>query len=219
MIITMPAAVPELVDQTNRGYLPWSKMTESGQYSIEDVIQNYYLHLIRVAKDVIHPAIQSKLAPSDLVQESILAAFAKPEKIYGKSSQQLRAFLISVLLNKYKQHRRDINRHGEVHLYQLNQPSGSNSGSNHDDYEDRRSPQPMNSAERDEMAAIVIQCVKRLPTKLAAIMQMRLQEGLNVVQIAARLNIEKSAAQKRYERAILRLKKMPEIQKLKRFFE
>lgn len=217
MIITMPAAAPESDDKSNRINLPWSKLTESGQYSIEQVIQAYYFYLIKVAQDVIHPAVQSKLAPSDLVQESILAAFAKPEKIYGKSSQQLRAWLISVLMNKYKQQRRKILGHGEVCMNGFDFKPGANQKPVTLDQPDPHSVDPLLSANRNEVAAIVIRCINQLPVKLSVVLQMRLEKGLNIGQIASRLNIEKSAAQKRYERGITLLQNMPEIQKLNRF--
>jgi RNA polymerase sigma factor (sigma-70 family) len=67
------------------------------------------------------------------------------------------------------------------------------------------------------MAAIVIQCVNQLPAKLSVVMLMRLQEGLSLVQIASRLNIEKNTAQKRYARALEQLRKMPAIEKLNQF--
>jgi RNA polymerase sigma factor (sigma-70 family) len=75
----------------------------------------------------------------------------------------------------------------------------------------------MNSVDQKEMAAIVIQCVNQLPAKLSVVMLMRLQEGLSLVQIASRLNIEKNTAQKRYARALEQLRKMPEIEKLNQF--
>jgi RNA polymerase sigma factor (sigma-70 family) len=181
------------------------------------VIQAYYLSLINVAQDLIHPAMLSKIAPADLVQESILAAFAKSGQLHGKSSQQLKIWLLSVLMNKYKQQRRNIKRHGEISLDDMNPPSSSNSGSSNHSDQDPGSLQPMNSVDQKEMAAIVIQCVNQLPAKLSVVMLMRLQEGLSLVQIASRLNIEKNTAQKRYARALEQLRKMPEIENLNPF--
>jgi RNA polymerase sigma factor (sigma-70 family) len=217
MIITMPDPAPESDDQSNRINLPWTKLTESGQYSIEEVIQAYYFYLIKVAHDVIHPALQSKIAPSDLVQESIVAAIAKPEMIYGKSSQQLRVWLISVMMNKYKQNRRDILAHGEVSIEQYTIKTDAKHAPKTITQGDPNSPDPFLTAHRKEVAAIVICAVNHLPAKLSDVVRLKIEEELNVVQIAARLNIDKSAAQRRYERAILLLRKMPEIQKLNRF--
>ena len=76
---------------------------------------------------------------------------------------------------------------------------------------------PLLSANRNEVAAILIHCVNQLPVKLSVVLLMRLEEGLNNAQIAERLNIDKSAAQKRYDRGIAMLRNMPEIQKLNRF--
>jgi RNA polymerase sigma factor (sigma-70 family) len=170
-----------------------------------------------VAQDLIHPAMQSKIAPADLVQEIILIAFAKSGQLHGKSSQQLKIWLLSVLMNKYKQQRRNIKRHGEISLDDMNQLSSSNSGSSNHSDKNPGSLQPMNSVDQKEMAAIVIQCVNQLPAKLSVVMLMRLQEGLSLVQIASRLNIEKNTAQKRYARALEQLRKMPEIEKLNQF--
>ena len=212
---TTTAAAPEPDDRSSWINQPWTRLTESGQFSIEQVIQAYYLSLINVAQDLIHPAMQSKIAPADLVQESILAAYAKSGELDGKSSQQLKIWLLSVLMNKFKQQRRNMKRHGEISLDDMNPPSNLNSGlSNHSD---PGSPQEMNSVDQKEMAAIVIQCVNQLPAKLSVVMLMRLQEGLSLVQIASRLNIEKNTAQRRYARALEQLRKMPEIIKLNPF--
>jgi len=217
MINTTTAAVPEPDDRSRRIDQPWTRLTESGQFSIEQVIQAYYLSLINVAQDLIHPAMLSKIAPADLVQESILAAFAKSGQLHGKSSQQLKIWLLSVLMNKYKQQRRNIKRHREISLDDMNPPSSSNSGSSNHSDKNPGSLQPMNSVDQKEMAAIVIQCVNQLPAKLSVVMLMRLQEGLSLVQIASRLNIEKNTAQRRYARALEQLRKMPEIEKLNPF--
>ena len=217
MINTTTAAAPEPDDRSSRINQPWTRLTESGQFSIEQVIQAYYLSLINVAQDLIHPAMQSKIAPADLVQESILAAYAKSGQLYGKSSQQLKIWLLSILMNKYKQQRRNIKRHGEISLDDMNPPSNSNSGSSNLRDTDPVSPQEMNSVDQKEMAAIVIQCVNHLPAKLSVVLLMKLQEGLNLVQIASRLNIEKNTAQRRYARALEQLRKMPEIIKLNPF--
>ena len=99
----------------------------------------------------------------------------------------------------------------------MNPPSNSNSVSSNLRDTDPVSPQDMNSVDQKEMAAIVIQCVNHLPAKLSVVMQMRLQEGLNLVQIASRRNIEKNTAQRRYARALEQLRKMPEIENLNPF--
>jgi RNA polymerase sigma factor (sigma-70 family) len=75
----------------------------------------------------------------------------------------------------------------------------------------------MNSVDQKEMAAIVIQCVNQLPAKLSVVLLMKLHEGLSLVQIASRLNIEKNTAQRRYARALEQLRNMPEIKKLNPF--
>ena len=85
------------------------------------------------------------------------------------------------------------------------------------DHPDPHSVDPLLSANRNEVAAILIHCVNQLPVKLSVVLLMRLEEGLNNAQIAERLNIDKSAAQKRYDRGIAMLRNMPEIQKLNRF--
>lgn len=141
MINTMTAAVPEPDDRSRRINQPWTRLTESGQFSIEQVIQAYYLSLINVAQDLIHPAMRSKITPADLVQDAILVAYARSEKLHGKSSQQLRIWLLSVLMNKYKQQRRNIKRHGEISLDELNPPSNSSSGSSNHGDQDPGSPQ------------------------------------------------------------------------------
>jgi RNA polymerase sigma factor (sigma-70 family) len=120
-------------------------------------------------------------------------------------------------MNKYKQQRRNIKRHREISLDDMNPPSSSNSGSSNHSDKNPGSLQPMNSVDQKEMAAIVIQCVNQLPAKLSVVMLMRLQEGLSLVQIASRLNIEKNTAQKRYARALEQLRKMPAIEKLNQF--
>ena len=56
--------------------------------------------------------------------------------------------------------------------------------------------------------------IMKLPVKLGVVVLMKWEEGLEVVEVARRLGIKNSAAQKRYERGMAQLYKMPELRRL-----
>ena len=64
---------------------------------IETLLNLYRPYLLKIANDTVSIRIQSKLAPSDLVQETFLRAAQTYDRFRGVSEQELKAWLTKIL--------------------------------------------------------------------------------------------------------------------------
>lgn len=173
------------------------------------------LYLKTLAKMILPQHVQVKVSPSDIVQDVTVIALVKCGQFHGKTERELKAWLEAILKNKCLQAYRNVTRRGEVSLEGL-AAAKSESHNGGIQVADPSSPEPAKVYSRQELRNILRVAIMRLPVKLSLVILMKYEEGLDVTEIARRLGIDKSAAQKRFERGVARLKRMPD---LRRFFE
>lgn len=174
------------------------------------------LYLKTLAKMILPQHVQAKVAPSDIVQDVTIIALAKCGMFQGKTEREFRAWLEKILRYRCMQIHRNVTRRGEVSLEGLAAVRNDSCNTVVVQVADPSSPEPARVYSRQELRNIMRVAIMRLPVKLSVVFLMKYEEDLDIVEIARRLDIDKSAAQKRFERGKERLKRMPE---LRRFFE
>ena len=182
--------------------------------SAEEVLKAHQVYLKTIANMILPRQVKVKHAPSDLVQDVALVAFRDFCKFKGSTVQELHAWLEGILKNKCMQAYRNVINRGEVSLEGLSWTNAGSAPSKPIDLEDHQTPEPQKQASRNELRNIIRMAIMKLPVKLGVVLLMKWEEGLEVVEVARRLGIEKSAAQKRYERGMARLQDMPELKRL-----
>lgn len=150
---------------------------------------------------------------SDLTMNTIMTALIKVSQFEGKSRNDLFAWLVGIMQNLYRRSRRDSLRHGRVHskkcISARNAQFLTSSG-----LVELRSIDPNQEASIHEQLWIVVQAIDTLPSKLKTVVEMKLHDGLTVAEIAEKLQIDKPAVQKRYARALKKLREMYVLRKI-----
>jgi RNA polymerase sigma factor (sigma-70 family) len=189
--------------------------------TVVDAVLDYRKSLESLAEVLMTSQVKAKVSPSDVVQDVLFIAFLKCNHWHGKTVKELRAWLVTVLRNRCYQMYRDITRRGEVSLDGLERAPidgkhGVHTGKHRtgDPLERQQVPDPCTVYMREECRNAVNRAIMRLPVKLSIVMQMKIDEGIEVVEVAKRLGIAKSAAQKRYTRGLNQLKQMPELREI-----
>lgn len=172
------------------------------------------LYLKTLAKMILPQHVQVKVAPSDIVQDVTVIALIKSGQFQGKTERELKAWLEAILKNKCLQAYRNVTRRGEVSLEGLVAAKDDFHNGGGIQVADPSSPEPAKVYSRQELRNILRVAIMRLPVKLSLVFLMKYEEGLEVVEIAKRLGIERATAQKRYERGKERLKSMPELRRI-----
>ena len=109
---------------------------------------------------------------------------------------------------------RNVMNRGEVSLEGMAAAFASGDTPRPIDLQDHHAPEPQKLASINELRNIMRLAIMKLPVKLGVVVLMKWEEGLEVVEVARRLGIKNSAAQKRYERGMAQLYKMPELRRL-----
>lgn len=180
--------------------------------SAEAVLKAHQVYLKTIANMILPPRVKVKKAPSDIVQDVSLIAFVKFSRFKGRTAGELQAWLEGILRHKCMQAYRDVMNRGEISLDSISAASGFSSTTV--DMQDHSTPEPQQQASRNELRNIVRAAILRLPVKLGVVLLMKWEEGLTIVEAARRLGIDKSAAQRRYERGMAKLQTMPELKRL-----
>jgi RNA polymerase sigma-70 factor, ECF subfamily len=165
-------------------------------------------YLLMMANQVIGPELRAKVGPSDLVQETFLAAQEHLDGFQGRSEPEIRAWLRKILECRLANLRRAylgtekraVAR--EVGLGTVGVQSG----------EARvmvatRAPSPSNHAVRNERAEALEKAMHRLPEHYRQAVAWRCQDGLSWDEIGLRMSCTAEAARKVWSRAIVQLKR------------
>jgi RNA polymerase sigma-70 factor (ECF subfamily) len=150
--------------------------------------------------------LAAKVSPSDLVQETFLAARRDFEAFRGRSPAELKCWLRSILFNRIANTRRYFRRSEkrridrEVPLEYMDRPECV------DQFAEGILTSPSRHAMRLEAELALATALYQLPEHYRRVVLWHHQERLTFEQIAGRLGISGEAARKLWGRALIRLR-------------
>ncbi len=154
--------------------------------------------------------LRVKVAASDLVQETLLAAQRAFDRFDGSTDEELRFWLRRILLNKLSSSQR---RYFHTAKRQISRekplPSQSDSQSREPSFVDL-GVTPRAHALAQEQARQIEQELERLPQRDREVIELRCFERKSFVETGQILQISTDAARKRWCRAIERLRQQLE---------
>lgn len=161
-------------------------------------VQEHFDELGRLARSAIWGATQAKLDPDDLVQETLLVAFAHRHQYRGHTPAEFRGWLRRVLASRLSHAIRHFHqtqaRANDVPLGDLSVPGSGTS--------------PSRGAARREVVAGVRDALARLPDDYRLVLVLREQQGLSFAEIADRLSRSENAVRKLWPRALVALRQL-----------
>ena len=180
----------------------------------DEVIKAYYFYLRNVAMKIVKPDVANEIGYSDIVMNTLLVGFSKANSFKGESDGQLRSWLVGIMKNLHRRYRRDILRRNVVSLELSGKTSDKASDNIIRDVIDPNTDQPFDEATRREIGSLLSKAITHLPLRLKVVVEMYLHETQNFRVMAENLGIEKSAAEKRYQRAVAQLRETDEIRRI-----
>ncbi len=162
-----------------------------------------YLQLI--ANQEVPSDIRPKVAPSDLVQQSLAEAWQGFETFRGQDESELRRWLRRILLNNVRDttvaFRGTAKRGGAREIPLASE--GSQDGFGQQLVSDDTSPSGC-AAQREDMARLAAK-LDQMPSQYAEIIRLRNIDCLSFAEIGQRLTLKPDTARKLWERAVRRL--------------
>lgn len=167
----------------------------------------YRGYLLAIASDRLAKNVTVKIAPSDVVQETLLRAVQAFPKFHGSTEFELRAWLQQILMNivvsAHRHYRgvakRDISR--EIPLHDSSSLGG--------EWQVAATRQDTPSAQLETVERLqrLFEALQSLDEKHRQIIQLRTIEQLNFEEVGQRLHQTSDAARKSWSRAIRQLAK------------
>ena len=161
-------------------------------------VREHLEELGRLARGAIWGATRAKLDPDDLVQDTLLTAFAHRHQYRGHTPAEFRAWLRRILASRLSHALRRFHqtqaRANDVPLGDLSVPGSGTS--------------PSRGAAREEAVAGVRDALARLPDDYRLVLVLREQQGLSFAEIAARLSRSENAVRKLWPRALVALRQL-----------
>jgi RNA polymerase sigma-70 factor (ECF subfamily) len=175
------------------------------QHALGQLINRYRQFLLRIAYDEADTDLQGRDGDSDYVQEAYVQAIHAFHRFNGASSQEMRAWLRTILLNQISDARKRSraqkrNIRAEVPLQKIDGGDSRNENL----ILDQASPseQVVLQEERAALEAALAQ----LSEQDRVIFELRQKDDCTFSEIARQLNMTEEAAQKRWARALNTLK-------------
>lgn len=164
----------------------------------ENRVREHFDELGRLARGAIWGATRAKLDPDDLVQDTLLVAYARRHQFRGHTPAEFRGWLRRILASRLSHAIRHFHqtraRADDVPLGDL---SVTGSGTS-----------PSRGAARREVVAGVRDALTRLPDDYRLVLVLREQHGLSFAEIADRLSRSENAVRKLWPRALVALRQL-----------
>lgn len=189
----------------NGGFLDWIDAARQGDRgALEQIMQHVRGYLLLVANQELSPALQRKIGPSDLVQETFVQLQENLGQFHGSSEQELLAWARRILLNGI----RDVQRryHAEMRDVNREQPLVGDSvlGVKGTDPEEGN-PGPGSVAMERETCGELQAAIQRLPGEYQEVLRLRTWEHRSFSEVGAVMNRSADAARMLWNRAVARL--------------
>ncbi len=170
-----------------------------------DLIETCRAYLLMAANKAVGSELRAKVAPSDLVQDTIIAAVQNFEQFNGTSERELLAWLTKILsyrvvdaARKFRRQKADVAREisidDEAREIEL-------SISGHDG-----TPSELVMAEEEERRLMA--AMKDLSPEDAELVRLRNWEQLSFEEIGQRLGLSESGVRKRWAQAVKELRRL-----------
>lgn len=151
--------------------------------------------------------LRSKVALSDVVQETALEAFSNADRFEGSTRLELFAWLRKILRNNVVdavRHYRDC----QARDYRRERSLQELSSRDHEDPSLVADGRPELSAIRSERDQAVLMAIESLPEPHATVIRLRIWENLKFREIASRCGRSEEAVRKLFFRSLVRLKEV-----------
>lgn len=178
-----------------------------------DLLEMYRNYLRVLASTQIGNRLRRRLSPSDVVQETMLAAHRDFTKFRGQTEREFLAWLRKVLLNTIhhavdthvKAQRRDVRR--EVSLEKIGAAMGRSSINLAGLLADP-GPSPSAPIRREESAVALANQLAKLKTEYRDVIVLRNLQGLSFDEVAKRMDRTSGAVRMLWLRAIEKLREV-----------
>lgn len=190
---------------SNIGFRQRLEQARDGDASVMgQLLQHYRDYLLLIANREVDPAVQNKVAPSDIVQESLLTAHQEFEQFAGKSEGELRAWLRQILINdvyqagrKFRAQKRAVSRERPI-VFTSSLDRGIADVAN----------TPRTDALANEEAQTLQQAMKQLGQEHQEVIRLRNWQELSFAEIGEHMDRSPDAARKLWSRAIMKLQSL-----------
>lgn len=205
-----PSSAPEKLNFASRQPSPaWEELLQRARSgspaAVGQLLDQCRAYLTVVVQHGLGQHLRAKVAPSDIVQESMLDAYRGFEQFEGTTEKELLGWLRRTLLNNLTdatRHyrgtaRRDFNREFATHKdLQGEDPLA---------VVEAKSALPLEKVIRSEEQQRLLEAIRRLPPRQRRVVMLRNLEFKPFHEIGMQLQISADAARKLWERAIQRL--------------
>jgi RNA polymerase sigma-70 factor (ECF subfamily) len=181
---------------------------EGSSEEVGQLLDAYRAYLGLLARLHINRQLRGKADPSDLVQETFLAAHKNFPQFRGTTEEELLAWLRQIMASKLANlaRRYVISTGRAVHLErQMSDDLDRSSSAMGGIFEDGGSS-PSGRAARREQAVLLANALEQLPDDYREVIVLRHLEELNFPEIAVRMNRTLDSVKNLWTRALARLK-------------
>jgi RNA polymerase sigma-70 factor (ECF subfamily) len=186
-----------------------ARARREGGHSLGELLELYRHYLYLLARAEIGRRLQGRLDPSDLVQETFLAAHRDFAGFRGTTEVELVAWLRQVLAARLAD---QVRRHLKAKRRdaRLERRLGDELGQSSQDLENQfaaHQSTPSHYAARRERAVLLAEALKELPADYEEVIVLRHLEGLSFAKVADRMGRSVDSVEKLWVRALARLRR------------
>ena len=193
-----PATFRDLVNQAKLG----------DRDAIGRLIDQYRPYLLLVANEEMDRDLHRKLGPSDLVQQSMLAAQAKFDQFRGQTELEFKAWIRQILHNDLLDVRRRFKVYQRRNLRRERSLADEGAPTEIID----RLNTPGTDAVIKEQATMLRRAMDELPENYQQVLQLRNWDEMSFEQIGQQLDCSADAARKLWYRAVIKLQEVVKLQ-------
>lgn len=185
-----------------------SRAREGSAAALGDLLELYRSYLSLLARLQVGEHLQSKLDPSDLVQETYLQAHRHFGDFRGKTEMEFITWLRTILAERAaKQARRYLGTgQRDVRLERQMKDSLDHSSQALANFVPIANASPSRSAMRREQAVLLADALERLPPHYREVIVLHHIEGMPIGSVAQRMGRSYDSVRKLWVRAMLKLR-------------
>ncbi len=165
--------------------------------SLGELLDGYRTYLLRIATRRIAPELRTRLAPSDVVQGSLLIAARDFQQFRGGTEGELRAWLVRIVSSQLVD---GLRRFVLTEKRRADQPFRRGDSALQQTVDHGESPSRLASLQ--EEAVRLIEAIESLPKELREVVQARYLEDLTFPQIATRTGVPVTTCRRRWLEAV-----------------
>ncbi len=166
-----------------------------------------YLHLL--ARVQLQPRLQSKIAPSDIVQQTLLKAHEKRAQFRGKTDAELMGWLRKILANTLAETVRHLGRQQrDVKLEKSLQASLDDSSAKLERWLAADQSSPSQHLVRQEQFVRLAEALAQVPEEQRTVLELRHLQGQSIGAISRSLNRSEAAVAGLLRRGLQKLREL-----------